>query len=363
MYNESMNNKIIKTLAAYAGDQGLANLTIESDRTNQSQLVAHSYDGKNSRTLLLPPNLEEQLAVSLRRILKIAENELATNIYYKVADRKNTKTFRFSIIPDGQNEKIIINVVAKNDQKWRLSKIGLDRSSQTLIRTALKRQAGLIVVSSGPNQGRTATLTALADTLDKTKRLVYSLEKYNELKIDGLNQILLSPHQYPLFQLQLAVKSGAEVIIIDDAKSRLLTEAATLAQTGRLIIVAIEAATETEFQSHLKSAGLNNLPSRGIHTLFLYQALTSRQCPHCLHQKTITITEAAFLKKYWPPQKKYQPPHLYESSGCPRCSYRKTIGDIALFSLSENGTIHQSLENDIAIKAAAGLINLDKQLE
>jgi type II secretory ATPase GspE/PulE/Tfp pilus assembly ATPase PilB-like protein len=355
-----MNNKIIKTLAAYAGDQGLTNLTVETDQT---RLVAHGHDGQNSRTLLLPPNLEEQLATSLRRILKIAENELATNIYYKVADRKSTKTFRFSIIPDGQNEKIIINVVPKNDQKWRLSKIGLDRSSQARIRAALKRQAGLIVVGSGPNQGRTATLTALADTLDKAKRLVYSLEKYNELKIDGLNRILLSPHQYPLFQLQLAIKSGAEVLIIDDAKSRLLSEAAALARTGRLIIVAIEAATEAEFQNRLKSAGLTSWLSEDIRTLFLYQTLAGRQCPHCLHQKTITPAEAAFLKKYWPPQKKYQPPHLYESNGCRHCSYRKTSGDIALFSLSENGTVHQSLENDMAIKAAAGLISLDNYLK
>ena len=279
---------------------------------------------------------------------------MVSGAYFKDKD----STFKISIIPNNEGEKIIINTVAKTKKVLALSRLGLGRNERKIIENFLKRRRGLIVIGADDNQGKTTTLYSLLQKIDKEKRSCYLLEKHSELELDEINKII-SFGEKRLSDLNRILKSDSEVIAIDDINNDLLDEALKSALAGRLVIAGIKSSDALELVEKVKKiATTEDLP-----ILLIYQKLLVKNCPRCLKAYLVNESEE-LITKYWPSEKKYKPKHFFASTGCQKCNHTGTSGQIASFNLIEINrkevNILSSLASDILQKAANGLISMSK---
>ena len=70
--------------------------------------------------------------------------------------------FRVSTFPTYYGEKVVMRILGAQTKDWRLDGIGLSERNLDLIRTAIKKPYGLVLISGPTGSGKSTTLYTLA---------------------------------------------------------------------------------------------------------------------------------------------------------------------------------------------------------
>ena len=253
-----MSQKIISNLLRYADRCQARNLVIMSDA---ERINCHYHLPAGAvTTLSLPKKLEQDFLTDLRRLLAVAPHELIQKKYCKLNTKHCRLTFYLTILPHEDGEKFIISIIGRNHQLWRLNQLGLERHDLHLIKTALHYRSGLIIVSSPPGNGKSSTLRALSAALNKPELNIYELTKEPEEEIPGIN--VLAPTNA---NWEKVLQHDSDVIIVADLDTDdSLAKAWRAANTGRLVIGALTAASAREVLVKIKKTrlGQGKLPEK-----------------------------------------------------------------------------------------------------
>ena len=207
--------------------------------------------GQEEAYFKLPRKLEADLANNLRHLLKLAPQELARGKYCKLNSAKYHLNFRLSILPGKHGEKIVISLIKDKAALFSLSKLGLQAKEKKLLKRALNKKSGLIVIASKERQGRTSTLFSCLKSIDMDKQSAYFMGEYPEFDLDGLNVLKSGRENW-----DRVLRHDSEVIALDDNHLNNLQEAIYAASTGRLVIVTIEAINALEALYKLLGLGI-----------------------------------------------------------------------------------------------------------
>ena len=234
-----MSKKIITNLFNYAAQEGAHSLIIEG-RPDKVALN-YRFAGEEERSFGLPKKLEKDLSSALRQVLSLAPDELATKKYCKIEDKNYRLTFHLSIMPGLNGEKIIINIINKNNKLFRLKQLGLQKNDLKKIQAALKSRSGLILLSSPHGQGKSTTLYSLLQELDTDKLGLYFLGPKLEHPLAGVNNLAASPSNWAK-----VLTIDSDVIVSEIKNEADLTSAITAANTGRLVFGTLTASSVWE---------------------------------------------------------------------------------------------------------------------
>jgi len=235
-----MSKKIINNLFGYAASEGAGRLVIEN-RPDQIAFDYHFADGAK-QSFGLPKKLEKNLMDSLRQILKIAPGELTTKKYCKIYDKNYQLAFYLSILPDRLGEKIVINIINRQEKLLRLKQLGWQTTELNLVEQALKWRSGLVLISSPIGQGKTATLLALLQELNRPEINIYFLEKGSRQKIPGLNYLESNNKNW-----EKILSHDCEIIAVEEiSDDDTFKNAFRAASTGRLVLATINANSSWE---------------------------------------------------------------------------------------------------------------------
>lgn len=235
-----MGKKIIANFFNYAIQEGVNNLVIAS-RPNHVSLDYH-FPGGERRNFVLPKKLEQNFLANLRQILAIAPGELITQKYCKIYDKNHHLAFYLTILPDDAGEKIIINIVNRPTKLWRLGQLGLRAADLRELKTALNARSGLIIISSPPNNGKSATLYSLLSAINDPSLNIYLFSQHPELEISGVNPLAPTAANW-----EKVLQHDSEVIVADDLNEDwALKNALRAAATGRLVLGTLTAASSWE---------------------------------------------------------------------------------------------------------------------
>lgn len=224
-----MSQKIITKIFNYAAGEGADNLVIAK---RAGRLILDCFFSEQERqSLILPNRLEKELFSSLRKILTVAPGEFIANKYCELPDKSGALNFYLTILPEGDGEKIIVNIIRRPFTLWRLNRLGLQPAELRELKKSLGFKSGLVLISSPDGGGKGATLNSLLLELSESPKSVYSLQKRNAYQIPGI--ISLPPTETNWDKL---LKLDSEIIFTDDLdNSRSLEYALRAAASGRLI--------------------------------------------------------------------------------------------------------------------------------
>lgn len=211
----------------------------------------HLPDGEEA-IFNLPKKLESDLVGNLRRLLKIAPDELTSGKYCKLRDKNHDFNFQLSIVPDKFGEKIIINIIREEQMPWSLNQLGFPKNSLEAVKKASRARSGLIIISSPERQGRSSTLQAILNQLNQEDKNIYFLGRA-QFQPQGINFLDDRPENW-----ERVLKHDSDIIAleIEDEEALTLRRAGLAAATGRLVIITLPAINTLQALYKLLTSGL-----------------------------------------------------------------------------------------------------------
>ncbi len=234
--------KIVSTILRYATDGNASDIHIE--RLSENVRVRFRVDGVMHTSLVLPASVHPAVVSRIKILANMRLDEKRKpqdgRITAKIENRK--VDFRVSTFPAYYGEKIVMRILDQDKGIKNLDNLGLSKKNIEIIRNAIKRPYGLILVSGPTGSGKTTTLYAMLNELEKEKSNVLSLEDPIEYSIDGISQSQVRPEIGYTFAngLRTTLRQDPDIIMVGEIRDKETAQLAIQAAlTGHLVISTI----------------------------------------------------------------------------------------------------------------------------
>ncbi|MEK7613176.1 MAG: GspE/PulE family protein [Patescibacteria group bacterium] len=234
--------KIVATILRHAAEQRASDIHIEPlvDQTR----VRFRIDGVLITNITLPPKVHSSVVARIKVLsnMRLDEKRKPQDGRFSARVTGNKVDFRVSTFPTYYGEKVVMRILGASSKILNLDEFGLSKRNLELIRTAIKKPYGLVLISGPTGSGKSTTLYAILNEVDREKQNVLSLEDPVEYTIPGVSQSQVRPEIGYSFAtgLRTTLRQDPNVIMVGeirDAETANLAVQAAL--TGHLVLSTI----------------------------------------------------------------------------------------------------------------------------
>lgn len=275
--------KIVATILRYATDGNASDIHIEPRRDNVR--VRFRVDGIMNTSLILPTKVH--LALVAR--IKILTNGMRLDEKRKPQDGRFTARiegrkidFRVSTFPTYFGEKVVMRLLDQEKGVKKLDDLGMSKRNLELVRKAIKKPYGLILISGPTGSGKTTTLYSMLNEIDRDHQNVLSLEDPIEYNIDGMSQSQVQAEIGYTFAtgLRTTLRQDPDVIMVGEIRDKETAELAIQAAlTGHLVLSTIHTNNAVGVIPRLINMGIDPYLIAPTLILAMAQRLTLGLCP------------------------------------------------------------------------------------
>ncbi len=234
--------KIVATILRYATEGDASDIHIEHLR--DTIRVRFRVDGVLNTSLVLPAKVHSAVISRIKILsnMKLDEKRKPQDGRFSAKIDGRKIDFRVSTFPTYYGEKIVMRILDHDKGVKKLNELGISEKNLDLIRKAIDRPYGLILISGHTGSGKTTTLYSMLEEFDKDKKNVLSLEDPIEYSIDGVNQSQIRADIGYTFAngLRTTLRQDPDIIMVGeirDAETAQLAIQAAL--TGHLVLATI----------------------------------------------------------------------------------------------------------------------------
>ncbi|MEN9341872.1 MAG: hypothetical protein RIQ54_128, partial [Candidatus Parcubacteria bacterium] len=306
--------------------------------------VRFRVDGDLKEAASLPAEVSA-LVISRIKILsnlKIDENRMPQDGRFrsKVFDREID--FRVATFPTPLGEKVAIRILDPTTGLKSFDALGLIGSNLALIQKGLEKPYGMILVTGPTGSGKSTTLYAFLQQLNRDNVNIVSLEDPVEYFVSGINQSQVRPEIGYDFAsgLRQILRQDPDVIMVGEIRDiETAGLAVNAALTGHIVLSTLHTNNaagviprllDMKIEPFLISASLN---------LMIGQRLVSVLCASCKKGEIANPELAAIVEKtlHGLPDELTAPYkngfQIFHAPGCSVCHGRGVTGRIAIFEV------------------------------
>ncbi len=235
--------KIVATILRYATDGNASDIHIEPRRDNVK--IRFRVDGVMNTSLTLPTRVHSAVVARI----KILTNGMHLDEKRKPQDGRFTASiedrkidFRVSTFPTYFGEKVVMRLLDQEKGVKKLDELGLSKRNLRLVREAIVKPYGLILISGPTGSGKTTTLYSMLNEVDREHQNVLSLEDPIEYNIDGMSQSQVQAEIGYTFAsgLRTTLRQDPDVIMVGEIRDKETAQLAIQAAlTGHLVLSTI----------------------------------------------------------------------------------------------------------------------------
>ena len=333
--------KIVATVLRHAAEQRASDIHIEplADQTR----VRFRIDGVLITNITLPPKVHNAVVARIKVLsnMRLDEKRKPQDGRFSARVGGGKVDFRVSTFPTYYGEKVVMRILGAQTKDWRLDGIGLSARNLDLIRTAIKKPYGLVLISGPTGSGKSTTLYTLLNEVDRDRQNVLSLEDPVEYTIAGVSQSQVRPEIGYSFAngLRTTLRQDPNIIMVGeirDAETANLAVQAAL--TGHLVLSTIHTNNAIGIVPRLLDMGVEPYLIPPVLILGMAQRLVRTLCPKGGKKVTVEDSMAQMLKSQFSNlPKEYQkdiPPlnEVYRMDPTPECP-SGTRGRVAVFEM------------------------------
>ncbi|MBI2594928.1 MAG: type II/IV secretion system protein [Candidatus Colwellbacteria bacterium] len=333
--------KIVASTLKTAVEREASDIHIEPQRSRLR--VRFRIDGLLQEVASLPIELHQPIVsrVKILSNLKIDETRIPQDGRFRTVIFGKDIDFRVSTFPTPPGEKAAIRVLDPTIGLKSIGDLGLVGRTAELVGEAIGKPFGMILVTGPTASGKTTTIYALLQILNKEDTNILSLEDPVEYFIDGVNQSQVRPEIGYSFAsgLRQILRQDPDVIMVGEIRDNETAGLAVhAALTGQIVlstlhtnnaIGAIPRLIDMKVEPFLLPSSLN---------LMMSQRLVGRLCQSCREEvapppevEKIINEELGKLPGALKTEVKYRPPYkLSRSRGCEACRNKGVSGRIAI---------------------------------
>ena len=234
--------KIVATILRYAIEGGVSDIHIEPMR--ERVRVRFRVDGVLYTSIVLPGKVHDALVARIKILsnIKLDEKRKPQDNRFSARVDGRKIDFRVSTFPTYYGEKVEMRILDQQKGVQKLDELGFSERSLKMIREALDKPYGLILISGPTGSGKTTTLYSMIKELDLEENNVLSLEDPVEYNIEGLSQSQVRPEIGYTFAngLRTTLRQDPDIIMVGEIRDKETAELAIQAAlTGHLVLSTI----------------------------------------------------------------------------------------------------------------------------
>lgn len=347
--------KIVATVLKHAIDGNASDIHIEP--TGENLKVRFRVDGIMATNLLLPMKVHQAIVARIKILsnMKLDEKRKPQDNRFSAHISGRKIDFRVSTFPAYYGEKIVLRILDQQKGVLPLSEIGFSERTLALVREAIKRPYGMILISGPTGSGKTTTLYSMLQEVDRESQNVLSLEDPVEYNISGMNQSQVRPEIGYTFAsgLRTTLRQDPDIIMVGEIRDKETAQLAIQAAlTGHLVFSTIHTNNAIGVIPRLIDMGVDPFLIAPTLVLTMAQRLVRRLCPEGGESIPIDDSMKAMLDKQFadiPKQFRSEIPQtgsFYGAKPTPDCP-KGVRGRMAVFEVLEmNKEIEQVILTD-----------------
>ena len=234
--------KMVATILRYAVEGNASDVHIE--HMGNTIRVRYRVDGVLSTSLQLPSKVHPAIVARIKILssMRLDEKRKPQDGRFSTTVSGRKVDFRVSTFPSYYGEKVVMRILDTAKGLKALDDMGLSENNIKLIRDAIKKPFGLILISGPTGSGKTTTLYSMLNEIDREKKNVLSLEDPVEYNVPGMNQSQVRPEIGYTFAtgLRTTLRQDPDVIMVGEIRDKETAELAVQAAlTGHLVLSTI----------------------------------------------------------------------------------------------------------------------------
>ncbi|MDD4858660.1 MAG: GspE/PulE family protein [Dehalococcoidales bacterium] len=269
--------------------------------------------------------------------MNIADHHRPQDGQFSVKTNGRMIDIRVAIIANVHGEMATLRLLDKSRATLSMTDLGFLPSSLEKLEKMLKVPYGMILVSGPTGAGKTTSLYAALNSLDKVKRNIITIEDPVEYRFKGINQIQVNPRSGITFAsgLRSILRLDPNVILVGEIRdAETASIAIQSALTGHLVLSSIHANDAVGVVVRLLDLGVEPFLVSSALIGVIAQRMARRVCTNCGRMIDAPVTEQiTYSKEMGEERTKF----MY-GAGCKSCSgtgYRGRVGIFELLHVSE----------------------------
>lgn len=240
-------------------------------------------------------------------------------------------SFRVASAGALHGEKLSIRVLNKDAGTFALAKIGLSKKQYNILAGQIAKPTGLILICGPTGSGKTTTLYALLNEIDRFTRNVITVEDPIEAVLPQASQIEINPKAEITFAgtLRSVLRQDPDVICVGEIRDEETAEIALrAAQTGHLVLATIHSDSNATALIRLLDLGISPLLLSAGLNLVVSQRLLRCLCERCKGPAHLSDSQIDGFRR-----KNIDPSRIFEAAGCKHCENTGYVGRTAICDL------------------------------
>jgi general secretion pathway protein E/type IV pilus assembly protein PilB len=303
--------------------------------------LRYRIDG-NMQEMRDPPKRLQSSIISRIKIMSnisIAEKRLPLDgrIALSTADGP-TLDLRVSTVPTIHGESVVMRILDKKNLMLGLPELGFFADDQAILERVINYADGIFLVTGPTGSGKSTTLYACLNTINKPDRKLITVEDPVEYQLPGVNQVAVNTEIGMTFAaaLRAMLRQAPNIIMVGEIRD---VETASIAinasLTGHLVFSTLHTNDAPSAITRLVDMGVKPfLVSSSIRAV-LAQRLIRKICPDCKGPYTPTEVELRALNLL---TANLAEARFSKGHGCDRCrgtGYRGRAGIFEIFVVDD----------------------------
>lgn len=280
--------------------------------------------------VLTPPKIVHEALVSRVKIMggmDIAEKRLPQDGRIRLLVAGVDIDVRVSVVPTTFGERVVLRLLDRKGAGVSLDGIGLSASQSSVVDNLLSRSNGIILVTGPTGSGKTTSLYAAMNRIDKSRRNVITIEDPVEYRLTGVGQIQVNARIGLTFAngLRSILRQDPDIIMVGEIRDMETAEMAIQASlTGHLVLSTLHTNDASSAVIRLVDMGIQPFLVSSTLSAVIAQRLIRVLCGNC-KEAYVPADMALFGDK--------RPERLWRAVGCHACLNTGYSGQTGIFEM------------------------------
>lgn len=320
-------------------------------------------DGILHEALTMPKEASEKINSRIKLLagLKLNVGQKPQDGRFTISLSKEKIDVRVSIIPSAYGESIVIRLLRSSSVGLQFESLGLKGKAYNDLQKQMTKPNGMLIATGPTGSGKTTTLYAILNKLNKPETKIITLEDPIEYKLPGIIQSQVDNKsttddkseaekntRYTFARgLRALLRQDPDIVMVGEIRDLETADVAiNAALTGHLMLSTMHTNSAAATIPRLLAMGVQSFLLAPALDAIIGQRLVRRLCQHCKVEDTgidtATMTEILNNLKNIAPESGYAVSDLnnikfYKAPGCAEChglGYKGRIGIYEIFLMT-----------------------------
>lgn len=347
--------RVVDTLLEYAIFEDASDIHIEPEEKEVN--VRYRIDGILRNVMVLPKTIQTGIIARIKILanLKVDEHRLPQDGRFKINNNnKELKvSFRVSIIPTFDGEKIVMRLLREKSQVLTLEQLGFQASALETIKKNIAKPHGMTLVTGPTGSGKTTTLYTVLNILNTPEVNISTIEDPIEYRMPHVNQSQVNSKIGFTFAagLRAFLRQDPDIIMVGEIRDQETAEIAIhAAMTGHLVLSTLHTNDAVNSLPRLSDMGVPSFLVATTTNLIIAQRLVRKICPNCIQSYNLekrmiddlkkqfnvdSIIKTMLREKIIADAKGIESLLFYRGKGCKQCNDTGYKGRIGIYETLE----------------------------